>query len=154
MVAAIEDAQLGADSVDAGLLWAAPVIPTAYVPGELLPPDAVVAPIPVVTLVSPPEGTPLQPTDAVIYDVTCAQAFRIVAFRMRLGTRLPAGQQSREAAYDRDDPAGAWDPKYAGSSIATIATGYRLTLCRSPGWPPGGGGILPRVIGISGGIAP
>ncbi len=154
MVAAIEDAQLAGDSVDTGLLWAVPVIPTAYVPGELLPPDAVVAPIPVVTLVSPPEGTPLQPTDAAVFDVTCSQAFRLVAFRTRLGTRLPAEQQSREAAYDRDDPAGAWDPKYAGSSIAVIATGYRLTLRRSPGWPAGGLGILPRVVGISGGIAP
>ena len=117
-------------------------------------PGSGAAPVPVVTLVSPPEGTPLHPTDAAVYDITCSQAFRLVAFSTRLGARLDASKQAREAAYDRDHPAGAWDSKYVGSSIAVITNGYRLTLRRSPGWPAGGLGILPRVVGISGGIAP
>lgn len=113
-----------------------------------------VAAVPVVTLVSPAPGSPLVPTDTVVYDVTCAVPFVLVAFSVRLGVRLPLAQQTRDAAYDRDHPAGPWDPRYAGSIAEQLSsTHYRLTLRRSPGWPGGGIGVLPRVVSASGGIA-
>lgn len=116
--------------------------------GEL--PDASTSMRPVVTLVSPAAGTPLHPTDTVIFDVTDADGatFALVAFRLRF---LSTGE--REAVYDKDDPAGAWDARYAGSTIASITGGYRLTLRRSGGWPAGGIGLLPRVVDPTGLVA-
>jgi len=116
--------------------------------GEL--PDATTSVRPVVTLVSPPAGTALHPTDTVVFDVTDADGavFALVAFRLRF---LSTGE--REAVYDKDDPAGAWDARYAGSTIASITNGYRLTLRRSGGWPAGGIGLLPRVVDSVGLVA-
>ena len=103
---------------------------------------------PVVTLISPTVGTPLHPTDAVVFDVTDNGAFSLVAFRLRF---IASGE--REAVYDRDDPAGAWDPRYAGSTVTSISNGYRITLRRSGGWPGGGIGLLPRVVDAVGLVA-
>ena len=120
-----------------------------FIPAEILGDGSAVA-LPVVTLVSPPVGTPLRAGDAAVYDVTSDTPFSLVAFRVRLGVTLPAEQQQREAAYDRDDPAGAWDPRYAGSELEQLsATHYRLTLRRAT-WPGGGIGILPRVTNPAG----
>lgn len=147
MVASVETAVLAGDEGDGGLLWAVPVISTAYVPGELLPALVGGGDAPTVTLVSPPAGTPLRAGDAVVFDITSALPFILVAFRVRF-----VATDDREAAYDRDDPAGAWDPRYAGSSVVAITGGYRLTLKRSS-WPGGNLGILPRVTN-AGGLAP
>jgi hypothetical protein len=111
-------------------------------------PDASTSARPVVTLVSPAAGTPLHPTDSVVFDVTDDGNFSLVSFRLRF---VASGE--REAVYDRDDPAGAWDPRYASSSIATITGGYRITLRRSGGWPGGGIGLLPRVVDAVGLVA-
>lgn len=116
--------------------------------GEL--PDTPANTAPVVTLVSPPPGSPLAPNDSVVFDVTDANGalFSLVAFRVRfLATDV------REVVYDKDDPAGAWSTNYAGSSITTITNGFRLTLRRRGGWPGGGIGLLPRVIDQSGSVA-
>lgn len=111
------------------------------------PPYGATSP-PSVVLVDPPEATPLHPTDAVTFDVTIASGTLVlVAFRVRFVT---SGE--REAAYDRDDAAGPWDPRYAASSIEAITGGYRLVLRRTGGWPPGRIGILPRAVS-SGGVA-
>lgn len=102
---------------------------------------------PEVTLVSPAPGTPLRAGDTVVFDVTSATPFHLEAFVVRL---VATGE--REAAYDRTAPAGAWDPRYAGSRVEQLgATHYRITLRRST-WPSGGVGILPRVSN-AGGVA-
>lgn len=111
-------------------------------------PDASTSARPVVTLVSPAAGTPLHPTDTVIFDVTDDGNFSLVSFRLRF-----IATSEREAAYDRDDPAGAWDPRYAGSTVTSISNGYRITLRRSGGWPGGGIGLLPRVVDAVGLVA-
>ncbi len=102
---------------------------------------------PTVTLVSPAAGTPLRAGDAAVFDVTSPVAFHLEAFVVRL---VATGE--REAAYDRSAPAGAWDPRYAGSRVEQFAaTHYRITLRRAT-WPGGGVGILPRVSN-AGGVA-
>lgn len=147
MVAPVQTAVL-ADTDDPGYLLAAQVIHRAYVPGELLPPDALVVDPPAVTLISPSAGTPLRAGDTVIFDVTSATPFHLESFVVRL---VVTGE--REAAYDRTAPAGAWDPRYAGSSVDQLsATHYRILLRRAT-WPGGGVGILPRVSN-AGGVAP
>lgn len=119
-----------------------------YSYGEL--PDSPAADPPVVTLVSPAANTPLHPTDAVVFRVTDpnGRAFALLAFRLRF-----LATNEREAVYDKDDPAGAWDPKYAGSSVVEIDNGYEITLRRRGGWPPGGVGLLPRVVDPTGLVA-
>lgn len=103
---------------------------------------------PTVTLVSPSAGTPLRAGDAATFDVTSATPFHLESFVVRL---VATGE--REAAYDRTAPAGAWDPRYAGSSVDQLsATHYRILLRRAT-WPGGGVGILPRVSN-AGGVAP
>lgn len=100
---------------------------------------------PVVTLVSPAPGTALRAGDTVVFDVTSATPFHLEAFVVRL---VATGE--REAAYDRTAPAGAWDPRYAGSRVEQLAdTHYRLHL-RRVAWPGGGIGILPRVSNAGG----
>lgn len=102
---------------------------------------------PTVTLVSPASGSLLRAGDVVVFDVMSAVAFHLEAFVVRL---LATGE--REAAYDRTAPAGAWDPRYAGSRVEQLADRhYRITLRRST-WPSGGVGILPRVSN-AGGVA-
>lgn len=139
------------DAYDVGELEFAYVTPggvDVYGYGEL--PDASTSLRPVVTLVSPPAGTPLHPTDTVIFDVTDADGlpFALLAFRLRF---LATGD--REAVFDDSDPAGAWDPKYAGSSFTSISNGYRISLRRRGGWPAGGIGLLPRVVDPTGLVA-
>lgn len=100
---------------------------------------------PTVTLVSPAAGSLLRAGDAAVYLVTSATPIFLHAFRVRVGVNLPAAEQTREAAYDRDDPSGAWDARYAGSSVEQLsATQWRITLRRKT-WPAGGIGILPLV---------
>jgi hypothetical protein len=81
----------------------------------------------------------------VVIDVTDDSAFTLLAFRVRW-----LASDEREAAYDRDDPQGAWDPRYAGSTIAAISGGWRLVLRRRGGWPGGGIRLLPRVVDDAG----
>lgn len=100
---------------------------------------------PTVTLISPSASTPLRAGDAVIFDVTSATPFHLESFVVRL---VATGE--REAAYDRTAPTGAWDPRYAGSSVEQLsATHYRITLRRRT-WPGGGVGVLPRVSNAGG----
>lgn len=100
---------------------------------------------PTVTLVSPAAGTPLRAGDTAVFDVTSETAFHLEAFVVRL---VATGE--REAAFDRTAPAGAWDPRYAGSRVEQLgATHYRLHLRRAT-WPGGGIGILPRVSNAGG----
>lgn len=144
MTAPIQTAVL-ADTDDPACLLAVQALHHAYVPGELLPPDAIVVDPPTVTLISPSAGTPLRAGDAIVFDVTSATPFHLEGFTVRL---VATGE--REAAYDRTAPAGAWDPRYAGSSVEQLsATHYRLTLRRTT-WPGGGVGILPRVSNAGG----
>lgn len=118
-------------------------VPTRYFAGgSLAGPQS-----PTVTLVSPAAGTPLRTGDVVVFDVTSSTPFHLEAFTVRA---VATGE--REAAYDRTAPAGAWDPRYAGSRVEQLAaTHYRLHLRRAT-WPGGGIGILPRVSN-AGGVA-
>lgn len=144
MVAAIQSGRL-IDGTDEGLLRGEVVIYQGYVPGELLPPDVLTIDAPTVTLVSPAAGSVLRAGDAAVYLVTSTAPIFLHAFRVRIGTQLPLDEQTREAAYDRDDPSGAWDARYAGSSVEQLsATQWRITLRRKT-WPAGGIGILPLV---------
>lgn len=119
---------------------------TLFFYGDEEPGAAAAAP-PVVTLVSPVAGSLLRAGDAAVFDVTSTVPFHLEAFTVRL---VATGE--REAAYDRTAPAGAWDPRYAGSRVDQLgATHYRITLRRST-WPSGGVGILPRVSN-AGGVA-
>lgn len=152
MVASVYTGRL-VDTGDPGYLQGAIVVGTGYVPGEILPPEAASYAPPTVTLVSPPAGTPIRAGDALVYLVASATPIFLTAARVRIGTQLPLEQQTREAAYDRDDPAGAWDPRYAGSSVEQLSpTQWRVTLRRAS-WPGGGIGLLPRVTN-AGGAAP
>jgi hypothetical protein len=114
--------------------------------GNIRGPAAAASPSPpVVTLISPPEGTPLRAGDSVTFDVTDDSGFSLVGARV-----LFVATGERDAAYDRDDPQGAWDPRYAGSTIAAISGGWRLVLRRRGGWPGGGIRLLPRVVDDAG----
>lgn len=144
MVAPVVNAML-IGTTDPGFVYATAVIPTAYCPGAVLPAGAAVVSPPTVTLVSPASGTPLRAGDFAVFDVTSATPFHLEAFVVRL---IATGE--REAAYDRTAPAGAWDPRYAGSRVEQLgATHYRLHLRRAT-WPGGGIGILPRVSNAGG----
>lgn len=124
-----------------------------FLPAEVEGGGTAVVATPTVTLVSPPAGTPVRAGDALVYLVESATPIFLTAARVRIGTQLPADQQTREAAYDRDDPAGPWDARYAGSSVEQLSpTQWRVTLRRAS-WPGGGIGLLPRVTN-AGGAAP
>ena len=129
MVASVVTAQLGGDSGDGGLFWAEPVIPTAYVPGEILPPDAVVGTPPVVTIVSPTTGTTIARTAPLVLDVVDPDGLTLQRLMIRSG-----GSTARwEQAYKDGDAC-------VGFAVTrtAITDGYRYEITRDGGWNPGG----------------
>jgi len=81
---------------------------------------------PTVTVVSPPEGTPLRPTDTVVFDVDDDGG--PTALR-HIEVRAPQG----DAVETIWDGTGFVGP-YTSSSRVETATGYRFTVQRNGGW--------------------
>jgi len=79
-----------------------------------------------VTVVSPPEGTPLRPTDTVVFDVDDDGG--PTALR-HIEVRAPQG----DAVETIWDGTGFVGP-YTSSSRVETATGYRFTVQRNGGW--------------------
>ena len=129
MVASVVSAQMGADSGDGGLFWAVLGVPTAYVPGEILPPDAVVGTPPVVTIVSPTTNTRIARAAPLVLDVVDPDGLTLARLMIRSG-----GASAR------------WEQAYKDSAACVgfavtrtaIADGYRYEITRDGGWNPGG----------------
>jgi hypothetical protein len=91
--------------------------------GINLPTPAVGAP-PVVTLVSPIQGT-VDPA-ALVVDVTDVELGSVV-----ITAKYPLAKK-HEVVFDD-----AFDEQYSGSSRVAITGGYRFTIVRNGGWLPG-----------------
>ncbi len=81
---------------------------------------------PVVTLISPSEGTTLLPSTTVVVDVTDNSSFRRVLLAIQFG-----GTGAPELAHDGD----GFTTPYRGSTRENISGGWRYTLARNGGWP-------------------
>ena len=129
MVASVVTAQLGGDSGDGGLFWAEPVIPTAYVPGEILPAEAADAVAPVVSNVTPATGGVLSPLDIWQCEVTDADSgvYGVTIFR--------GGGSCRRTEVVYETSIGA--ARGYSVIVDTITDGYRYTVRTDDGWPAG-----------------
>lgn len=84
---------------------------------------------PVVTLISPAEGA-IEPDSVIVIEVTDAQDFSALLLAMRCGA---AG------IYEVIHDGSSFAPAYtaAPNSFQVIANGWRYSLRRLGGWPPG-----------------
>jgi len=85
---------------------------------------------PVVTFVSPLEGTQIEAGDALVFDVTDDSG--------TLGRVLVVAFLSRTADQELAHDGAAFTARYAARSTRTaIANGFRFSLRRTGGWPTG-----------------
>lgn len=123
MAAPIQSARL-IDGTDEGPLRAVALIRRGYVPGELMPQDAVTPDRPVVTIVSP-AGSSLGPTEAFVFDVTCPETIELQRFNLRTG-----------------GTGTAWEVQYRDGEVSpgavvtrdAITDGYRFTVRPASRW--------------------
>lgn len=81
---------------------------------------------PVVTLISPSEGTTMLPSTTVVVDVTDDTGFGRVLLAIQFG-----GTGAPELVHDGD----GFSTPYRGSTREAISGGWRYTLGREGGWP-------------------
>lgn len=81
---------------------------------------------PVVTLISPAEGTTLLPSSTVVVEVTDDTGFGRVLLAIQFG-----GTGAPELVHDGD----GFSTPYRGSTREAISGGWRYTLGRANGWP-------------------
>ena len=132
MVAPIQSARL-IDGADEGPLRAVALIRRGYVPGELMPPDAVAAVPPVVDNIIPASGSELGAADTVQFDITHPDgASALSEFFVLVFSR------EWECAYDLRSE--SFGPAFGGTRTA-ITDGYRFVIFRREGWRflPGSG---------------
>lgn len=93
------------------------------------------SPPPVVTLVSPAQGN-VDPSTPIVVDVTDVGGFHSII----VTARLPLSARN-EVVYD-----GVFDDVYGGSTRAAITNGFRFTIRRNGGWPPGAVDLKVRAV--------
>lgn len=83
---------------------------------------------PVVTLVSPTELSLIAANTPLVVDVTDATTLRRVLLRVRFPSL-----RIREVIYEE----GGFAEIYSASSVTQLGSGFRFTIARDGGWPPG-----------------
>ena len=127
MVASVVSAQMGGDSGDGGYFWAEPVIPTAYIPGEIMPAEAGDSTAPVVSNVTPATGGALAALDEWGCDVTDADSgvAGVTIFR--------GGEGARRIEVIYETSIGA--ARGYTVVVTSITDGYRYRVRAEDGWP-------------------
>lgn len=134
------------DSPEQYALFGAPVADAGFVPGEILA-EASSGLAPVITIVSPPQGTQIARTATLVFEVTCPVGVELQRFNIRAHGSLPW-----ELGYRDGTPGLGYAVTRTDLSTDSEAR-FRFEVTRTAGWPIGAEIALEPFFGTAAALA-